>query len=420
MFCEVDFRSAQRLNALLRELNAELKQFSTRAHVQASSFAVGSGAALADVELNLSGPRIGELRKAAAGLERHLLDAGIGGIDYIDSEANSRYFALAIEFDQTRASALGVDRRQVDDILVMTMYGKDIDDLRAKNGQEYPIVLRTEADTNDPLNMFDRIFVRTSEGTEVPLSQVVRATFSEDEFDIAHRQFEPRVAIDIHGLDGYPIDVLTEAVRDVSGQYDLPTGVSLSFDGQMAEQADEFGGAGEYVGIIALIVLGVLAFQFGSIAQPLIVCAAIPLGFIGAFLLLYLTIQPLSFLAFIGLTSLRGIVINNSILLVDEGNQLRDLQPDGDMGGVAVEAGVNRFMPILLTSLTSIAGLLPLTFGDSMFKALAIVVIGGLATATFFTLICVPVLYAYVTRRGAEAPPLTVDWSGRSSLGEKD
>lgn len=419
LFCAVDFRNAKRLNALLRELNAQLRRYDTLADVRAASFAVGSGAALADVEIHLVGSRVEQLRTAAAGLERYLLAAGIEGIDAIESEANSRHFALSIAFDERRASALGVNRRNVDDILVMAMYGKEIDQLRALNGEEYPIVLRTEVDTEDPLNVFDRILVTASNGAGVPLSQVVKVTFAADEFDITHREFEPRVGIDVYAVDDYDIAKLTAAVRSAAQAYELPEGIRLNFDGKLAEQANEFGGMGKYVGIITLIVLGILVLQFGSLAQPLIVCAAIPLSFIGAFLLLYFTGQPISFLAFIGLTSLMGIVINNSILLVDEGNRLRDLNPDKDMGAVAIDAGINRFMPILLTSLTSMAGLLPLALGDSMFKALAIVVIGGLGTSTFFTLLCVPVLYAYVTRQGMDSPTLTANWSGRSSLGEK-
>ena len=102
-----------------------------------------------------------------------------------------------------------------------------------------------------------------------------------------------------------------------------------------------------------------------------------------------------------------GIVINNSILLVDEGNKLRDANPEMSIADVAIQAGVNRFMPIVLTSLTSVFGLLPLAVGDTMFKALAIVVIGGLSTSTFLTLICLPVLYTIVTKRDTIAHRIT-------------
>ena len=133
--------------------------------------------------------------------------------------------------------------------------------------------------------------------------------------------------------------------------------------------------------------------------------------------MLYLAGQPLSFLAFIGLTSLMGIVINNSILLVDEGNQLRQLRPHDSLTEIAIQSGVNRFMPIVLTSITSIFGLMPLAMGNSMFKGLAVVVIGGLTTSTFLTLLCVPVLYSLLTRSDSAAP-VTQGWSGRSELGE--
>jgi HAE1 family hydrophobic/amphiphilic exporter-1 len=112
-----------------------------------------------------------------------------------------------------------------------------------------------------------------------------------------------------------------------------------------------------------------------------------------------------------------GIVINNSILLVDEGNQLRALTDDEDLTEIAIHAGVNRFMPIFLTSVTSIFGLMPLALGNSMFKALAVVVIGGLTTSTFLTLLCVPVLYSLLTT-GEKNVSVTDNWSGRSTLGE--
>jgi len=228
------------------------------------------------------------------------------------------------------------------------------------------------------------------------------------------------VSIDLDVAAEYSVSQLTVEVKSMVAEYELPAGYSIEFEGEIANQEDAFGGIGKYVGIIGLIVLAIFVFQFGSVIQPLMICAAIPLSFIGAFLLLFLTGQPMSFLAFIGLTSLMGIVINNSILLVDEGNNLRDQNRDRPIADIAVEAGVGRFMPIVLTSVTSIFGLLPLALGNTMFKALAIVVIGGLSTSTFLTLICLPVLYAYLTKPKSIVKSVTHDWSGHSILGEID
>jgi multidrug efflux pump subunit AcrB len=347
----------------------------------------------------LRGQSVLTLRDTAIRLEGELAKQNIAGIDSIENDASSRYFALKVEFDKRRASAIGIDRADVDQILVMMMHGAEIDALRHPDGNEYGIVIRVEADSDDPLNVFDRVFVRSSTGVSVPLSQIVTVSFAEDEYDILHESFKPRVSLRIFAEDGAGIADLTAAVQSTVSEFSLPAGVEIDYGGALAQQADSFGGLGKYVGVIVLVVLAIFVFQFGSLVQPLVICAAIPLSFIGAFLLLYLTNEPMSFLAFIGLTSLMGIVINNSILLVDEGNQLRDSRPELSVAEVAVAAGANRFMPILLTSITSMAGLLPLALGDSMFKSLALAVMGGLTTSTFLTLICVPVLYAYTTRQ---------------------
>ena len=399
LFCSVDFRDAAELADLIREVNQRLEAYSAQADIRAASFAVGSGTTAGDIEIHLRGQSILTLRETAIQLEEYILQAGIDGMGDLVNDASSRYFALKVEFDRRRASAIGVDRSSVDQVLVMMMYGAQIDSLRHPDGRDYDIILRTESASEDPLNVFDRIYVRSSTGANVPLSQVVNVSFTEDEYDILHDRFKPRVSLQIFADDSVPINELTSSVQTAVSNFSLPEGVEIDYGGALAQQADSFGGLGKYIGIIALVVLAIFVFQFGSLIQPLVICAAIPLSFIGAFLLLYLTNEAMSFLAFIGLTSLMGIVINNSILLVDEGNQLRDSQPQLSIAEVAVAAGTNRFMPILLTSITSMAGLLPLALGDSMFKSLSLAVIGGLATSTFLTLICVPVLYAFTTRR---------------------
>jgi multidrug efflux pump subunit AcrB len=418
IFCSVDFRDAEQMQSLVRKINSDLESFEADATIDAATFAVGSKGGVSDVEVKLTGPTIQQVRDLAVDLEQHLKDANIEGISAIENEAESRYFALSIDFKERRANALGVDRSSVDKVLVMITHGKEIDKYRDGGGEEYPIVLRAEADSTDPLNVFDRIFVTSRTGAKIPLSQVVEISFKGDEFDIKHAMFKPQVSIDFDVALGHSVTQLTEDVIAAVNEFDLPKGFSVEYDGKMAERTKSFGGMGKYVGIIGLIVLAIFVFQFGSIIQPLIICAAIPLSFIGGFLLLYLLDQPISFLAFIGFTSLMGIVINNSILLVDEGNQLRDQHPDMAIAEVAINAGTNRFMPILLTSITSIVGLLPLAIGDSMFKALAIVVVGGLSTSTFLTLICLPVLYAYTTRKSSKIVLVTHNWDGHSSLGE--
>jgi multidrug efflux pump subunit AcrB len=150
--------------------------------------------------------------------------------------------------------------------------------------------------------------------------------------------------------------------------------------------------------IIALIaILAVLVLQFRSYTQPLIVFSAIPLAVIGSILALLVTRNTFSFTAFIGLTSLVGIVINNSIILVDYTNQLRS--QGRELVSALKEAGEARFIPIVLTTATTVGGLLPLTIGGgTMWAPMGWTIIGGLVCSTVLTLIIVPVLYKIFTK----------------------
>ena len=150
--------------------------------------------------------------------------------------------------------------------------------------------------------------------------------------------------------------------------------------------------------LIALIsIFAVLVLQFKSFSQPLIIFAAIPLALIGSIWALFITGNTFSFAALVGLLSLIGIVINNSIILVDYINKLRE------SGKSIIEAikiaGETRFTPIILTTLTTIAGLLPLTLrGGTMWAPMGWTIIGGLLVSTVLTLILVPVLYRVYSR----------------------
>lgn len=417
LFCTVNFRDSERINALTNRINVALGDRVADANILATPMVLGGEPGFADIEIHLKGPRIELAREEARKFDDFFQQAELEGILHIDNPATSRWYAVDIQFKERTANAVGVTRSQVDQMLVLLTFGAEVDKFRDNDGNEFPIMLRANTNLEDPFSVFDRVFVTSTTGKPVPLSQVVDYSFSEDEYDIRHTMFQPEVKVGITAHPYYPVPKLTQQVREIVSQYELPEGYSIEIGGEVANTEKAFSGAGRNLGLVSLIVLAIFVLQFKSVLQPAIILVAIPLSFIGAFIMLFLTNQPISFLAFIGLTSLMGIVINNSILLVDEGNQLRNLPGQTDLVEVAIQAGVNRFMPIVLTSVTSIFGLLPLALGHSMFKGLAVVVIGGLSTSTFLTLLCVPVLYSLLTR-STPAIPVTQGWSGRSELGE--
>ena len=227
-----------------------------------------------------------------------------------------------------------------------------------------------------------------------------------------------RLATDIFTLDGQLIDRVTAGTQGASlssvtaglqhalASIRLPAGYSAEIGGQARSQAQSFR---EFLNVIALaivLVYAVMLAAFRSFRIPLVILTAVPLALIGVALGLFVTRTAFNVSSFMGLLLLVGIVVKNGILLIDVANRRRDAG-DG-VREALLAAGNARLRPILMTTLAAIGGLLPLAFGvgqgSEMEKPLAIAVIGGLSTATVFTLVVIPVIYAAFAGRGAFVP----------------
>ncbi len=191
---------------------------------------------------------------------------------------------------------------------------------------------------------------------------------------------------------GYNTDRVTRAVLSRLAQLELPAGYRLVAAGEIESRQESFGGLGSAIIVAAFGVLAVLVLEFRTFKSTLIVASVIPLGIIGGVLALFLSGNTLSFTATIGFVALLGIEVKNSILLVDFTNQLRAKGVPLDQA--IEEAGETRFVPILLTTLTALGGLIPLALeGSSLYSPLALVIIGGLVTSTVLTRVVTPVVY---------------------------
>jgi HAE1 family hydrophobic/amphiphilic exporter-1 len=191
-----------------------------------------------------------------------------------------------------------------------------------------------------------------------------------------------------------------EAEHLLSG-LQLPYGVSMRITGQSEEMQASFRSLLFALGLAVFLVYLVMAAQFESLLHPFVILFSIPLAAVGVALALYLTDTRLSVIVFIGLIMLAGIVVNNAIVLVDLINQLRER----GMERIAAirEAAHLRLRPIMMTTLTTVLGLLPMAFGigegSEIRTPMALTVIGGLLTSTFLTLLVVPVMYSLLDRR---------------------
>jgi multidrug efflux pump subunit AcrB len=191
---------------------------------------------------------------------------------------------------------------------------------------------------------------------------------------------------------GYNTDRVTRQVLESLDSLELPRGYRVVPAGEIESRQESFGGIGSALIVATFMILAVLVLEFRTFRGTLIVASVIPLGVMGGILALFLTGNTLSFTAMIGFVALIGIEIKTSILLVDFTNQLR-------ARGMGLEeairkAGEVRFLPIVLTSLTAIGGLLPLALqGQALYAPLAWVIIGGLVSSTLLARIVTPVLY---------------------------
>ena len=208
-------------------------------------------------------------------------------------------------------------------------------------------------------------------------------------------------------ISGRSLSSVAPAIQRAISSLRMPPGYHATLGGQFESERSSFGEFTGVIGIAILLVFGVMLATFGSFRLPLVIITAIPLALIGVALGLFVTGTAFNVSSFMGLLLLVGIVVKNGILLIDVANKRR--QEGDSVENALVAAGRTRLRPIVMTTLAAIGGLLPLALGlgsgAEMERPLAIAVIGGLSTATAFTLVVIPVLYAGfvgATRRGIQ------------------
>ena len=350
----------------------------------------------APVAIKVIGPDLETLDRLAAEVEDRMRQTP--GTENIDNPLSEPKTDLVVNVNRDRAGLLGVRMADVDRTVRAAMAGLPAGSYRDAEGEDYDIVVELQRPGEPRISDFDRLAVASMTGHRVPLRQIADVELKREPTRIDRFDTERAVTItaDVNTRAGYSAVGVTQAVVAELGALDLPRGYRTFVGGELEAQEDSFASLlpallGAILGILAVLVL-----QFGSFSQAFIILIAIPLSVIGAFPALLVTGYTFSFTAFIGFTSLVGIVVNNSTILVDYANQL---VAEGQSVREAVqEASETRFAPIVLTTLTTVGGLLPLTLTlTDLWTPLGLVIIGGLLGSTLLTLLVVPVLYQLFT-----------------------
>ena len=319
------------------------------------------------------------------------------GIVGVDNPVGKYKVDLKIDINRDKAAMLGIPLNRIDRTIRTALVGLPMGVYRDDDGEEYDLVLRLSQYPRPELATFDDIQIAGANGELVPLRQIADVKLETSIARFQHYDTERMARVTADVLPGFTTEAVTNAVIEQLDQFSWPEGVRYDVGGEQANRKEAFGGMAKALILAVFGIFAVLVLQFRSFIQPLIVFAAIPFALIGALLALFLTGYTFSFTAFIGLTSLVGIVVNNSIILVDYANQMRRSGME-QLEAIAA-AAKTRFVPIVLTTLTTIGGLLPLTLsGSSMWSPMGWAIIGGLLVSTLLTLIVVPVLYRYLGR----------------------
>jgi multidrug efflux pump subunit AcrB len=239
--------------------------------------------------------------------------------------------------------------------------------------------------------IFDRVYLPGAAGA-VPLRQVADLRLEPSAARIYRTDRVRSATITAQVQEGYNTDRITRAVLGRLAVERWPAGVRIVPAGELESRQESFGGLGSAIVIAVMGVLAVLVLEFRTFRSTLIVASVIPLGVVGGLVALFLSGNTLSFTATIGFVALLGIEVKNSILLVDFTNQLR--QEGVPLREAIRRAGETRFVPILLTTLTAMGGLVPLALERSaLYSPLALVILGGLVSSTLLARLVTPVLY---------------------------
>jgi multidrug efflux pump subunit AcrB len=399
LFVQVDRYDPARTPALFDTLRARFAAF-PNARIELREFENGPPVD-APIALRLTGANLDTLRALAARVERVL--RATPGTEYVDNPVRVRRTDLALAVDRQKAGLLGVPSVELERTLRLAIAGVPAGTIRTGDGETRDVVVRLSHDGPDgrpTTEALSRVWVNAANGAAVPLAQLARPRFEATPTLIARHDGERAVTVGSFVRTGYNTDRVTREVLAKLEALPLPAGYRLTPAGEIESRQESFGGVGAAVILATFLILAILVLEFRTFRATLVVASVIPLGVVGGILALWLTGYTLSFTALIGFVALVGIEIKTSILLVDFTNQLRD---EGMPLDAAIRrAGEVRFLPIVLTTMTAIGGLLPLALqGSALYSPLAWVIIGGLLSSTLLARLVTPVLYRMLAPREA-------------------
>lgn len=389
IFVQCTAETYEEKNRLVQRLRRELASY-PNARLEVKDYEQGPPLE-APVAVRIFGDNLDTLRQLSFRVEREL--RAVPGTTYLYNPVANRATDLKVVINKEKAGLLGVTTADIDRTVRLAVAGIPAAELTQGAGEDkLPVNVTLARPAFQRLDVLDRLYVGSATGRAVPLRELADLRFQTAAPAIRHLNRARYTTVNAFAQDGYLYADLQAAAEARLKKMTFPAGYHFEMAGEQENKDESFAGFGTTVLLTVFAFVLVLVLEFGSVKSVGIVLSVIPLGAIGGVLALYFTGNTFSFTSLIGFIALVGIEIKNSILLVDYTNQLREQGVPLDR---AIEqAGETRFIPILLTTLTAIGGLIPLVLEPApLYTPLAWVLIGGLISSLLLSRIVTPVLY---------------------------
>jgi CzcA family heavy metal efflux pump len=307
---------------------------------------------------------------------------------------------VRISVDRLKAGTLGVSLQNVANTIATAMNGS-VASLYSDplTGNQYNMLVRLSQDYRNDIDDIKKLTVSTPSGKLVPLENIVDIRMSQSPVQI-DRKYQQRLVDVTANVEGRDLGSVAEEIGQKLTTIDKPAGFDIKLSGNVEQQSKTFSSLIITLLLAIVLVYMIMASQFQSLLDPFIIMFTVPLGVVGVVWMLFLTNTTLSVTSFEGIIVMIGIVVSNGILLVDYMNRLR--KNGVELHEAVTRGGKTRLRPILMTTLATVLGLLPMAMGiggESSQAPLAIAVIGGLTVSTVLTLLFVPVLYTIFEER---------------------
>jgi HAE1 family hydrophobic/amphiphilic exporter-1 len=321
----------------------------------------------------------------------------IEGLREIEDSFEAGRPELQIKINRAIASEFSINLRQLAASIRNAISGT-VTTKYEVDGEEYNIRVRIEKEDYNSLNELSSLNIINNQGINVPLERIAEFQLVEGPAEILriNQQRYAEITADLFNRD---LGSVVTDIRNELGDFELPEGYEISYEGQFQDLNESFLSLAFAFLLSVVLIYMVMASQFESLIHPFIIMFTIPLAIIGVIIVLYISSNVISVASLIGLITLAGIVVNNAIVMVDYINQLR--REGKEKIEAIITSGIVRFRPIMMTALTTILALVPITLGigegSELSQPIGLVIVSGLSFSTFLTLFIIPIFYSLVT-----------------------